>query len=87
MIVVRRMDANRRPHQKMPAKNRIPPIARPTLTSAGLMPPISSWSVNCGSGSLTSWNSVALVNSPRVALMAIQVGASSQTCEPTRIFP
>ena len=35
-----------------------------------------------GAGSRTSWNSVWLVNSPSVALMAIQVGARSQTWLP-----
>ena len=48
----------------------------------GSKPPISSWSENRGSGSRTSWNSVWLVNRPSVALMAIHVGASSQTWEP-----
>ena len=51
----------------------------------GSKPPMSAWSANCGSGSRTSWNSVWLVNRPSVALMAIQVGASSHTWLPLRI--
>ena len=49
------------------------------LTCTGAKPPISSWSSKPGRGSLTSWKIDWLVHAPMNALMAIHVGASSQT--------
>ena len=64
-----------------PAKNSSPPTASPTLIWSGSNPPMSSWSANFGSGASrwTSWKIVCVVNSPRTALIATQVGAISQT--------
>ena len=85
MIVVRRIVLNRLPQYSRPAKNSAPPIASPTLIWIGPKPPISAWSANFGFGSFTSWKIVWVVNRPSTALMAIHVGASSQTWPPRRI--
>ena len=51
------------------------------LIVIGSKPPMSIWSANFASGSRTSWNSDCVVQRPSAALMAIQVGARSQTCD------
>ena len=43
-------------------------------------PPISTWSGNLGSP-FASWKNDWLSHTPIAALSAIQVGASSQTCD------
>ncbi len=49
------------------------------LISVGWKWPIRYWSANSGDGFWVSWKSDWFVHRPRAALIAIQVGASSQT--------
>src|SRR3990172_5582554 len=91
MIVVLRYFLNRLPHQIKPRKNTPPATASPTVTCHGSKPPASIWqayqwsgvrqSLNLGFGVRTSAYRLWLAYNPRAALSAIQVGASSQTCD------
>ena len=52
----------------------------PTVIWLAVKPPISTWSGNLGSP-LASWKTDWLSHTPSAALIAIQVGARSQTCD------
>ena len=77
---------NRLPQKTSPAKNTSKPAASPMLISDGTKWPIRYWSANSGDGFWVSWKSDWLVHNPSAALIAIQVGASSQTWLLRRIW-
>ena len=85
MIVVRRRRLKRFPQYTSPAKKISIPTPRPALTASGEKPCISCWSANSGCGSRISWKIDCAVHRPITALIAIHVGASSQTWAPRRI--
>ena len=69
-----------------PAKKISSPTPRPALIAIGSKRPMSIWSANRGSGSRTSWKSDCVVQRPIAALIAIHVGASSQTWDVVSSF-
>ena len=79
MMLVRRMSLKRPPQYQSPTKKMIPPTANPAATMSGEKPPTRIWSSKRGSGVRTSWKRVCDVYRPSAALIAIHVGASSQT--------
>src|SRR5687768_12037967 len=91
MMVVLRYFLNRLPHQIRPTTNIAPAMTSPSVTCHGSKPPASIWheyhasgvrqSLKRGLGVRTSAYRLWLAYRPSAALSAIQVGASSHTCD------
>src|SRR5512141_1897457 len=91
MIVVLRYFLKRLPHQIRPRVKTAPATIRPPVTWSESKPPASIWhayqwsgvrqSLNLGLGVRTSAYRLWLAYRPNAALTAIQVGASSHTCD------
>ena len=80
MIVVRRSVLNRLPQYSRPAPKTTAMMIAPIVIWLAVNPPMRTWSGNRGSP-FASWKTDWLSHTPMAALIAIQVGASSQTCD------
>ena len=80
MIVVRRIVLNRLPQYSSPAPKMTAMTIAPIVIWLAEKPAISAWSGKRGSP-FASWKTDWLSQTPMAALTAIQVGASSHTCD------